>query len=65
MTVKNQAEQIERLAKLLAAAYWRGRLDGMQRICGEEATFERMITAAAHEDLCRWRASAKLIFDDQ
>ena len=48
-------ETIQRIAKFLAAAYWRGRLHGL----GSSGTVEAMIDAASDADAPDWVASAK------
>lgn len=47
-------ERIDRIARMMAAAYWRGRLHGV----ADGAVLERMIAAAAENDIPHWRASA-------
>ncbi len=50
----NRGEQLDRVAKMMAASYWRGRLHGI----AEVGVTEAMISAAANAELDRWRSSA-------
>ncbi len=56
-------EKIIQLAKALAVAYWRGRLDNVQRRGFEDGVIERMLSVAGDADWERWRQTAKVILD--
>ena len=57
-------KQIESVALMMAAAYWRGRLLGagitVNESPGRKPTLEAMIQAAAEADIDSWKASARL-----
>ena len=57
--------RVESLAKMLAAAYWRGRLEDLRRTNFEDGTFEKMIEAAAENDLHRWKTAALLALAEE
>lgn len=46
------------VANMLAAAYWRGKIEGLK--CDKRATEEAMIKASAECDLDRWLPAAKV-----
>ncbi len=51
-------ETIEAVARMLAAAYWRGRLDNMRASIHEQHVIEAMVKAASEADIDRWKHSA-------
>jgi hypothetical protein len=55
----NDKEIIEKVANMLAAAYWRGRLDTIRSTTLDDRVFEVMIKAAAESDKDGWKMSAK------
>jgi len=55
-----QLQQIDSVATMLAAAYWRGRLESIRVTVSEQSTIEAMVTAAAETDKDHWRASARM-----
>lgn len=48
--------QIEAIALMLAAAYWRGRLESLK---ADPASLEAMISAAAEHDMESWKPAAR------
>tara|TARA_R110002050_G_scaffold243758_1_gene380248 strand:+ start:1987 stop:2172 length:186 start_codon:yes stop_codon:yes gene_type:complete len=54
-------EDINRAAKMLAAAYWRGRL--APNPGDETPALREAISAAAKVDAPSWRASARVLLD--
>lgn len=56
--------QVERIALMLAAAYWRGRLQGAgiteEESPGRRPTLEAMIEAAAKSDMEKWKTAARI-----
>lgn len=57
-------KQIESVALMMAAAYWRGRLQGagitVEESPGRKPTVEVMIQAAAEADMDGWKTAARL-----
>ena len=56
------SELVLKTAKLIAIAYWRGRMEGMREKMSP-VTFEAMIKAAAEKETDRWLCSARAIDD--
>ncbi len=55
--MKTTEEQIESVATMLAAAFWRGRLE---TVLDHDMAVEAMIKAAAEADRDHWRHAAKV-----
>lgn len=51
----NDDEQINRVAKMMAAAYWRGRLHGYH----DGTILEELIASAAEKEMPKWKAAAR------
>lgn len=58
MTTENTDELRDKIAKELARAYWRGRLESLRAPNFEDFVFERMIQDAGEADFERWRQTA-------
>lgn len=56
------SELVMKTAKLMAFAYWRGRMESMREEI-EHETFEEMIAAAALHDVHRWVCAARAVED--
>jgi hypothetical protein len=56
-------EQIDTAARMLAAAYWRGRLHDIATISPhtDSGCVENMIAAAAEKSIGSWRCSARAL----
>lgn len=55
----SQNIQIEKIARHLAAAYWRGRLELIRVTVHEQGAIESMIAAGAENDFESWKRQAK------
>jgi hypothetical protein len=55
-----QDQRVDSAARMLAAAYWRGRLESIRVTVSEQSTIEAMVKAAAEADKDHWKASAKI-----
>lgn len=62
--MKTPEQQIESVALMMAAAYWRGRLEYLRITGHEQSTIEAMIKAAASADRNGWKIAAKLALGD-
>jgi hypothetical protein len=60
--MKTREQQIDSVATMLAAAYWRGRLNSIAMNTAN-STVEAMIKAAAQSEKNQWLASATLAVD--
>jgi citrate lyase gamma subunit len=58
--MKTIEEQIESAARMMAAAYWRGRLENIRVSVLDQGAIEVMIKAAAEHDLGLWKAAARI-----
>lgn len=62
--MKPHEEKLESVARMLAAAHWRGRLAPLRNTCLEDFIFEAMIKAAAEADQGAWKPSATVAIGD-
>jgi hypothetical protein len=53
-----EEEQRDKIAKALARAFWRGRLESLRTNGFEDGVLERMIQVAGEADFERWRQDA-------
>ena len=58
--MKSIDQQLESVAYMLAAAYWRGRLVSLDIEPTRQSTLEAMIKAAANVELEQWKAAARI-----
>ncbi len=55
----------DKIAKELARAYWRGRLETLRASNFEDGVFERMIQEAGEADFERWRQTALTLMPNE
>ncbi len=61
--MENKEQKIKKVAVMLAAAYWRGRLESLRVSVHEFGAFESMIEAASNADADSWKSAAKVVVD--